>query len=254
MARALAVWMAVMMAATTAAAAVNESAHRQALERYRAGQELMYAESWPEAEREFRAAIGLDPQLVLAHFSLGQTCMSMKEYPKAVIAFKGARAAFLEAAALGAIDRVKADHRRDEEIRELQDSVRMIRSQASRLAQSGQQPENMVLKLESRIKELETYKFSGTGVIEVPAEFSLALGSAYFRTGALDDAQREYEAALRVRPKFGEANNNLAVVYMLQGKLAEAEVQVKAAEKAGFRVNPQLKVDLAKRKGSQGGS
>jgi tetratricopeptide (TPR) repeat protein len=250
MARALAVWMAVTMAATTAAAAVSESAHRQALERYRAGQGFMYAESWPEAEREFRAAIGLDPQLVLAHFSLGQTYMSVKEYPKAVMAFKGARAAFLEAAALGAIDRVKADQRRDEEIRELRDSVRMVRSQATSLRQNSQQPENMILKLESRIKELETYKFTGTGVIEVPAEFSLALGSAYFRTGALADAQREYEAALAVRPKFGEASNNLAVVYMLQGKLGEAEVQVKAAEKAGFHVNPQLKVDLAQRKGN----
>jgi tetratricopeptide (TPR) repeat protein len=251
MARALAVGMAVMMAAATAAAAaVSESAHRQALEHYRAGQGFMYAESWPEAEREFRAAIGLDPQLVLAHFSLGQTYMSLKEYPKAVIAFKGARGAFLEGAALAATDRAKADQRRDEEIRELRDNVRMVRSQSAALRQSSQQPENMVLKLESRIKELETYKFTGGGVIEVPAEFSLALGSAYFRTGALDDAQREYEAALRVRPKFGEANNNLAVVYMLQGKLAEADVQVKAAEKAGFHVNPQLKVDLAKRKGN----
>ena len=176
--------------------------------------------------------------------------MSMKEYPKAVIAFKGARTAFLEGVALDATDRVKADHRRDEEIRELQDSVRSVRGQATRLAQSGQQPENMILKLESRIKELETYKFTGGGILEVPAEFSLALGSAYFRTGALADAQREHEAALAVRPKFGEAHNNLAVVYMLQGNLAEADVQVKAAEKAGFHVNPQLKVDPAQRKGN----
>jgi tetratricopeptide (TPR) repeat protein len=255
MARALAIWTAFLMMAAAAtparaAAGVSESAHREALEHYRAGQSFMYAESWPEAEREFRAAIGLDPQLVLAHFSLGQTCMSMKEYPKAVIAFKGARSAFLEGASLAMTDRVKADQRRDEEIRELRDGVRTIRSQASALRQSSQQPENMILKLESRIKELETYKFTGGGALDVPAEFSLALGSAYFRTGALADAQREYEAALKVRPNFGEAHNNLAVVYMLQGKLAEADVQLKAAEKAGFHVNPQLKVDLAKRKGS----
>ena len=55
---------------------------------------------------------------------------------------------------------------------------------------------------------------------------------------------------MKVRPKFGEAHNNLAVVYMLQGKLTDAEAHVKEAEKAGFHVNPQLKVDLAKRKSS----
>ena len=83
------------------------------------------------------------------------------------------------------------------------------------------------------------------------AEFSLALGSAYFRNGSVADAQREYEAAVKVRPKFGEAHNNLAVVYMLQGKLDAAEQHLKQAEKAGFPVNPRLKEDLTKRiKGS----
>jgi tetratricopeptide (TPR) repeat protein len=237
-----------VVASAAAAADVTEAAHREALEHYRAGQGFMYAESWPEAEREFRAAIGLDPLLVLAHYSLGQTYMSMKEYPKAVIAFTGARDAFRQGAALAAIDQVKADQRRDEEIRELRAGIRMYQS-----ARPGsvQQPENAILRLESRIKELETFKQKGaSGALDVPAEFSLALGSAYFRTGSLPDAQREYEAAVKVRPKFGEAHNNLAVVYMLQGKLPEAEVHVQAAEKAGFHVNPQLKVDLAKRKGS----
>jgi tetratricopeptide (TPR) repeat protein len=250
MARALTALMMALAVASTAAGEVTEAAHREALEHYRTGQSLMYAESWPEAEREFKIAIGLDPLLVLAHYSLGQTYMSMKEYPKAVTAFKGARQAFLDGAALAATDQVKADQRRDEEIRELRDAVRLIRSQEARMRAAGQQPDNAILKLESRVRELETFKQKGAGTMDVPAEFSLALGSAHFRTGSLDDAQREYEAAVKVRPKFGEAHNNLAVVYMLQGKLAEAETQVQQAEKSGYRVNPQLKVDLAKRKGS----
>jgi hypothetical protein len=35
---------------------------------------------------------------------------------------------------------------------------------------------------------------------------------------------------------------------MLTGRLAEAESEIKAAEKAGFKVNPQLKDDLKKAK------
>ncbi len=230
---------------------VSEHAHREALEHYRAGQGYMYAESWPEAEQEFRAAIGLDPHLVLAHYALGQTFMSMKDYPRAVKAFTGAREAFLRLAALAATDRAKVDQQRDEEVRELRDAIRMIRSQYQKMVAAGQQPDNAILKLESRIRDLETFKQKGAGTVEVPAEFSLALGSAYFRTGALPDAQREYEAAVKVRPKFGEAHNNLAVVYLMQGKLEEAEVHVKQAEQSGFHVNPQLKADLARRlKGS----
>jgi protein O-GlcNAc transferase len=242
-----AVSISLVIASTSGAADVSESAHREALEHYRAGQSYMYTESFPEAEREFRAAIALDPLLVLAHYSLGQTCMSMKEYPKAVRGFKGARDAFQQVAALAVSDQARSDQRRDEEIRELNDAIRMIRGLPPG---KMNQPENAILKLESRVKELETFKQKGAGAMEVPAEFSLALGSAYFRTGALDEAQREYEAAVKVRPKFGEAHNNLAVVYMLQGKLTDAEAHVKEAEKSGFHVNPQLKVDLAKRKGS----
>jgi tetratricopeptide (TPR) repeat protein len=242
MAVALAAWMA------AGAAEVGEKAHREALEHYHEGESFLYAEDWTQAEREFRAAIALDPLLVLAHYSLGQTYMSAKEYPSAVRAFTGARDAFLQLAALGAKDAVKADQQREDEIRELRDGIRRVQNQYTQMTARNQQPDNAILRLESRIKDLETFKQKSlAGVVEVPAEFSLALGSAYFRTGALADAQREYEAALKVRPKFGEAHNNLAVVYMLEGKVQDADAHLKQAEKAGFHVNPLLKADLAKR-------
>ena len=49
-------------------------------------------------------------------------------------------------------------------------------------------------------------------------------------------------------PSLGEAHNNLAVVYMLTGRIREAEAAVEKAEAAGFRVNPQLKKDIKARK------
>ncbi len=52
------------------------------------------------------------------------------------------------------------------------------------------------------------------------------------------DAEREYRAASKVEPKLGEAHNNLAVVLVLTGRLDDAEREMKAAEKAGFRVSP----------------
>ncbi len=85
----------------------------------------------------------------------------------------------------------------------------------------------------------------------VPPWLSLALGSAYFRSGKLADAEREYKATIGADPKAGEAHNNLAVVYMETGRLAEAEASIKAAKKAGFKVNPQLEQDIKDRKKPQ---
>jgi Flp pilus assembly protein TadD len=59
------------------------------------------------------------------------------------------------------------------------------------------------------------------------------------------NAEQEYKAALDVNPAFGEAHSNLAVVYLVTGRATEADGEVKAAEKAGFRVNPKLKADIA---------
>ncbi|HEV7499814.1 MAG TPA: tetratricopeptide repeat protein, partial [Vicinamibacteria bacterium] len=158
-------------AGATAPVEVGGQAHREALEHYHAGESFFYAEDWTQAAREFRAAIGLDPLLVLAHYSLGQTYMSAKEYPSAVRAFTGARDAYLKVAALAATDQVKSDQQRVDEIRELQDGIRLIRSQATQMAARGSQPENAILKLEARIRDLETFKQKGAGVVEVPAEF-----------------------------------------------------------------------------------
>ena len=51
-------------------------------------------------------------------------------------------------------------------------------------------------------------------------------------------------APMALHPKLGEAHNNLAVIYMQTGRLATAEEEIRAAEKAGFRVSSQFKDDL----------
>ena len=58
------------------------------------------------------------------------------------------------------------------------------------------------------------------------------------------DAEREYKAAITADPKSGEALNNLAVVYMQTGRYKEADDALKSAEKAGFKVHPQLKLEI----------
>jgi Flp pilus assembly protein TadD len=102
---------------------------------------------------------------------------------------------------------------------------------------------------EQRQLEARLDRSKGAAPLPVPAGLSMALGSAYYRTGDVESAEREYLEALKVDPAFGEVHNNLAVIYMLSGRLAQAEKEIALAEKAGFKVNPRLKEDLKTRLG-----
>jgi tetratricopeptide (TPR) repeat protein len=222
----------------------EEVRHTQALQRYRNGQELLRAEQFDKAATEFSAAIELDSLLALAHYGLGQSYMALKRYASAIQAFNGCREAYRRLIDMREGNRLATDRRIDDEIRELQTGIAMLR--AGQYKQYGN-PETKITELETRIDELRRIQQEPITRFRPPAEVSLALGSAYFRTGNSQLAETEWKAAVDVNPKLGEAHNNLAVIYMETGRLKDAEQSIKNAEKAGFRVNPRLKQDLKER-------
>ena len=76
----------------------------------------------------------------------------------------------------------------------------------------------------------------------------LSLGSAYFRSGRMAEAERQYKAAISADSQFGEAHSNLAVVYLETGRIKDAEPSIRATKKAGFRVNSPLEQAIRDRK------
>ena len=107
--------------------------------------------------------------------------------------------------------------------------VREIQTQIDRLEQARDR--NLNLSLDTR----------------VPYFVPLALGAAYFRSGRFADAEREYATALEANPASGETHNNMAVLYLVTGRLQNARAAVVSAEKVGFKVNPDLKDDIEKK-------
>ncbi len=221
------------------AAAKQQRAEAQ--RHYDLGVDLMRAESFEQAAEEFKQAIRLDPQMLLAHYSLGQSYMSLKRYPEAAAAYIAGRDVWEVQSHLDDKQRAAIDRERREHINELKEALRTVRNAAGR-----EEPIDAV-QIEARINLLESADSRETRSGHVPAELSLALGSSYFRQGLLPDATREYKAAIGANPKLGAAHNNLAAVLMLQGQFGEAKAAVKAAEKAGYPVSPGLKADLKKR-------
>ena len=211
---------------------------REALALYRIGQEFFIAEKFERAAEEFTKAAVKDPLFTLAHYQAGQSYMNLKRYASAIKAFQQTIEATRALYGIAQTDRFAVERARDDEIRELRETI-------NALQQSGHPL--LVTRAEQHLADLEKQRTSLASGYRPPAEALLSLGSAHFRNGDRDAAEMQWKAAVEVNPRLGEAHNNLVVVYMQTGRFAEAEAEIKAAEKAGFRVNPQLKEDVKKR-------
>jgi len=212
----------------------DEQTRRQALQLYRTGQEYMAAEKFDLAAEAFTGAIDKDYLLSVAHYQLGQARMNLKRYGSAIQAYKRCLDALARLHALEESSKFQVDKQREDEIREIRVEINQVKELSPLKRQV----------LEQRLHGLEQQRVAWNPEFRPPAFVLLALGSAYFRNGELAPAEEQWEAAVTADPKYGEAHNNLAVVYMMTKRKKEAEEAVKAAEKSGFRVNPQLKEDI----------
>lgn len=214
---------------------------------YQRGHEALHNEKYEVAEREFQESIKLDPAFELSRYGLGQTYMAMKRYPDAVAAFQKCRDVFHANNVADASDQIARDQRIDDRIKELEDQKRIYQSpgHTGTTSSSAGLSRSYVQQLDIQINSLKEARHrQATNEEPTPDWLSLALGSAYFRTNDIADAEREYKNAITVNGKLGEAHNNLAVVYLMTNRASEASAELTAAEKAGFKVNPQLKEDV----------
>jgi Tfp pilus assembly protein PilF len=217
---------------------VEDSQKRKARELYKKGEDLLKDEKFEQAAAQFKKAIELDKDLVLAHYGLGQSYMALKQFPDAVQAFVGSREAYFRLVAIRMSDRMAA-----EDV-----SMRMVDDARSLTGVDGRGASSKgVTSRLNVLRDLEQAKRLDNGNPEPPAEISLALAGAWFRQGNLEEAEKENKNALQSKPDYGQAHSNLAVIYMMTGRLPESRTEVEKAEKSGFAVNPKLKEELDRR-------
>ena len=158
--------------------------------------------------------------------------------------------------ALPARERERIAKRLDDEIRELREAIRTLdkrRLQETAVAwkemnndvATSAEKLRAIQALERRLLDLERLRAPRD---RAPIGVTLALGTAHFQAGSLKDAEREFRAVLAAEPRSGDAHNNLAVVCMLDGRLAEAEREVALAKKSSMDVNPRLEQEIKRRK------
>jgi tetratricopeptide (TPR) repeat protein len=234
----------------TVLAAVNATAQTQA-DRQRArvqtklGWEDMRAEAWEKAVKSFQNAIAIDPTFEVPYYGLGRAHMAMKNYTFAIVAYEKCRDLYREQAGRQFTNAQEAQRFRQDRLTEIDDQIRM--------AQTGPQTParlDLVRQLQNVRRDVQENLQRGNNMTiesSTPAWVSLALGSAYFRSGRLNDAEREYKATIVSDSKSGEAHSNLAVLYLETGRIRDAAESLQAAKKTGFKVNPQLEKEIIAR-------
>jgi tetratricopeptide (TPR) repeat protein len=241
---------------------VSEARRREADAAFRAGRDRLLEKRFEEAAAQLETAVRLDPNLALAHYGIGEANLALARPAVALAAFLACREAYrclLDSPEGRAA--AKAFH--DEEARALRAEIdRLDKERFHRMGikakelnrdggPSAGEAALEVNRLEARLAEVqEAARHAGA---EPPA-VALALGNAYFQTGALTEAEREFRQALAAVPEWGDAHHNLAVVLLATGRLEEAQAEVDRAEAAGVAVHPRLREELRRKRAEAGGA
>lgn len=241
-----------LLLASPAAALAQSPLHlspdaERAQQYYKLGWESLRSEAWAEAVTQFQRAIDIDRKFKLAHYGLGRSYMGLKKFSDATKAYETCKSLY-EADAGEKFSNVQdADRMRQTDLDQIRIAINTLSSR-SQSQQNAQATQNQIRRLRDEAQRIQLKRDAMTNNLsiasEVPAFVSLALGSAYFRQERFADAESAYKAAIDADTNAGEAHNNLAVVYMLTGRLDDSTKEVALAEKVGYRVNPQFKRDL----------
>ena len=204
----------------------------------RLGWDDMKNEAWEKAARAFQNAIDIDPTFEIPYYGLGRADLALKKFVDAIAAYEKCRELYRDHAGRQFSNSQEAQRYRNDRMIEIDEQIRLTQSGPLTAARS-----DLLRQLQNVKKDLQESIQRGNNMsiaTPVPAYVSLALGSAYFRSGRLADAEREYKATIETDRRSGEAHSNLAVVYLETQRFDLALSSIQAAKKTGFKVNPEL--------------
>lgn len=234
-----------LVASVSPALGQNPGDRQKARVANKTGWELMKAESFEKAVAAFQQSIELDPTFEMSFYGLGRAHLALKQYVSAISALSRCRDLYVAQVGRQFTSQQEAQRYRQDRITELDEMIRQLQSGPQSIQVQDQL--RQVQEQKRQIQEFITRGNSITISSGVPAWVSLSLGSANFRAGKLAEAETEYKAAIAADPRSGEAHSNLAVVYLETERFNDALVEINAAKKIGFKVNPELEKVIRER-------
>lgn len=232
-------------AAATGAAAQSPADRNKARTQNRLGWDYMKSEQFENAVKAFQVAVEIDPTFEMPWYGLGRAHLALKQFVAATSALERCRNLYEQQVGRQFTNQQEAQRFRQDRLTEIDEMIRQTQSGPQSL-----QRQDQVRQLQEQRRQIQEYITRGNSVTmenAVPAWVSLSLGSAYFRSGKLQDAERNFKAAVDADRRSGEALNNLAVVYLETQRFDQALAAIDAAKKTGFKVNPELEKSIRAR-------
>jgi len=206
-----------------------------------------------KSEKKLQECLEIMPEHANGAYLMAQIQLKREEFSKALESITTAKKNFANIAKFQTfthqqyLDQLRVQQRDLEVQRErLQDSLSKLpanasSSERSRYEQAVQSIGQAIQTISSRLNSPIPPTF------ETPADYFYIHGNILFRMGMLIDATTQYQEAIRLDPRHGNAYNNLAAVSFSRGKYQDAMDCLVRAEGAGVKVNPSFKKAVEER-------
>lgn len=216
--------------------------YRDAEVAYSKARERFDRKNFEGARNELGTCFELIPVHADGHLLMAKMFYVEKEYVRSLAEVERARSGHEAIAAIVAKMQEERMSGLRERVREKDDSLAAARAQRNPGQMLSFGPPAASVEKDELNRILNAQRPSA---MEVPAEYAFFHGNVLLRMKRLDEATVRYEEALRVRPSYSEAANNLAALYVGAGRYEQALEVVSRAESAGATVNPEMKRAIA---------
>jgi tetratricopeptide (TPR) repeat protein len=208
---------------------------------YTKAMKLLADNKLSEGEAELLEAVKTFPQLAEGYVELGNLSMNRGEFREGLERYLKAREALSELQGIKRLQEVERQRRIQESIDLLNERIGEL-SRSQNASDQGKIQQAMV-----HLEKLQQEKINAQPPMESPftPEVHFLVGTALMKLERFEEAAKEFQDALTLRPNFGEAHNNLAVVLYYRRDYPACWVHLRAAELAGIRVDPQFKEELS---------
>ena len=195
--------------------------------------------SGPSSRSRTRSSI--DPEFEIPYYGLGRAHMALKNFNcRDHRATNAAASLYRAQAGRQFTNAQEAQRYRQDRITEIDEQIR----QAAIGADDRRTRRIMLRQLQNVRRDIQENIQRGNNMTiesSVPAWVSLALGSAYFRSGRSRDAEREYKATIAADSRAGRsAQQSRRRVSSRPDGSPKRLTSLQAAKKTGFKVNPEL--------------